>query len=203
MEDLAYILVLKLLFKNVELWIWAVYLPPNNHSVREELLNTLSENWDAPLYDHSNTEVLHILLGDFNETMDNLIDRLPPNNNLSSDFILKLQSLGMDDVCRLVYLDEPIFTHRQSTHNSTASQSCIDHIWISTTDKMALITFENHSTMDITNSHHNIISTRLDVSDAIRNNFQGTCITKQLDPPKKKIDYDKITHRFGNSSIRC
>ncbi|PKC52689.1 hypothetical protein RhiirA1_480927 [Rhizophagus irregularis] len=58
-----------------------------------------------------NTVVLHIVLGDFNDTIDNKIDCSPSTEQLGLQFLIQLSQLGLYDVCQALYLNTELFTH--------------------------------------------------------------------------------------------
>ncbi|RGB30759.1 hypothetical protein C1646_764962 [Rhizophagus diaphanus] len=81
-----------------------------------------------------NTVVLHVVLGDFNDIIDNKIDCLPSTEQPGSQFLIQLLQLGLYDVCRALYLNTELFTHEKWDKNkdksSPISRSRIDQIWI-------------------------------------------------------------------------
>ncbi|CAB4429024.1 unnamed protein product [Rhizophagus irregularis] len=78
--------------------------------------------------------ILHVVLGDFNDTIDNKIDRSPSTEQPGSQFLIQLSQLGLYDVCRALYPDTELFTHEKWDKNkdksNPISRSRIDQIWI-------------------------------------------------------------------------
>ncbi|EXX56414.1 hypothetical protein RirG_216500 [Rhizophagus irregularis DAOM 197198w] len=152
-----------------------------------------------------NTVVLHVGLGDFNDTINNRIDRSPSTGQPGSQFLIQLLQLGLYDVCRSLYPDAEIFTHEKWDKNKSKSgpisKSRIDQIWITHKPDVIPVEFSVHSSQMITNSHHSIISTTLNISGFIRNNFRH-CVPDQLQDPdlgdkhqnKRIVDFSKITN---------
>ena len=152
-----------------------------------------------------NTVVLHIVLGDFNDTINNRIDRSPSTGQPGSQFLIQLSQLGLYDVCRSLYPDAEIFTHEKWDKNKSKSgpisKSRIDQIWITHEPNVIPVEFSVHSSQMITNSHHSIISTTLNISGFIRNNFWH-CVPDQLQDSdlgdkhqnKRIVDFSKITN---------
>ncbi|CAB5394693.1 unnamed protein product [Rhizophagus irregularis] len=152
-----------------------------------------------------NTVVLHVVLGDFNDTINNRIDRSPSTGQPGSQFLIQLSQLGLYDVCRSLYPDAEIFTHEKWDKNKSKSgpisKSRIDQIWITHEPDVIPVEFSVHSSQMITNSHHSIISITLNISGFIRNNFRH-CVPDQLQDPdlgdkhqnKRIVDFSKITN---------
>jgi exonuclease III len=129
-----------------------------------------------------NTVVLHVVLGDFNDTIDNKIDRSPNTRQPGSQFFQQLSQIGLYDVCRSLYPDAAIFTHekwdKSKNESGPISKSRIDQIWITYEPDVIPIEFSVHSSQMITNSHHSIILTTLNISGFIKNNFRY-CVPNQ------------------------
>ncbi|PKC50102.1 hypothetical protein RhiirA1_487414, partial [Rhizophagus irregularis] len=105
-----------------------------------------------------NTVVLHIVLGDFNDTIDNKIDRSPSTEQPGSQFLIQLSQLGLYDVCRALYPDIELFTYEKWNKNKDKSSPIlrlrIDQIWITHEANVIPVEFSVHSSQMITNSHH-------------------------------------------------
>ncbi|PKK57508.1 hypothetical protein RhiirC2_797897 [Rhizophagus irregularis] len=188
-----------------EIWVWSIYAAPNNQNMRKNLIDELiiaMEGHDRSVH---NTVVLHVVLGDFNDTINNRIDRSPSTGQPGSQFLIQLSQLGLYDVCRSLYPDAEIFTHEKWDKNKSKSgpisKSRIDQIWITHEPDVIPVEFSVHSSQMITNSHHSIISTTLNISGFIRNNFRH-CVPDQLQDPdlgdkhqnKRIVDFSKITN---------
>ncbi|PKY60566.1 hypothetical protein RhiirA4_431220, partial [Rhizophagus irregularis] len=200
-----YILVVKFLFIQREIWVWSIYAAPNNQNMRKNLIDELiiaMEGHDRSVH---NTVVLHVVLGDFNDTINNRIDRSPSTGQPGSQFLMQLSQLGLYDVCRSLYPDAEMFTHEKWDKNKSKSgpisKSRIDQIWITHEPDVIPVEFSVHSSQMITNSHHSIISTTIDISGFIRNNFRH-CVPDQLQDSdlgdkhqnKRIVDFSKITN---------
>ncbi|PKY34085.1 hypothetical protein RhiirB3_453495 [Rhizophagus irregularis] len=123
---------------------------------------------------------------DFNDTINNKIDRSPSTEQPGSQFLIQLSQLGLYDVCRVLYPDAELFTHEKWNKNKNRSapisKSRIDQIWIIHEPDVISVEFLVHSLQMVTNSHHSIISTTLNISGFIRNNFWH-CVPDQLQDP--------------------
>ncbi|PKY58148.1 hypothetical protein RhiirA4_429498, partial [Rhizophagus irregularis] len=130
-----------------------------------------------------NTVVLHVVLGDFNDTIDNKIDRSPSTEQPGSQFLIQLMQLELYDVCQALYSDTELFTHEKWDKNKDKSRpisrSRIDQIWITHEADVIPVEFSVHSSQMITNSHHSIISTLVNISGFIKNNFRH-CVPDQI-----------------------
>ncbi|PKY35831.1 DNase I-like protein, partial [Rhizophagus irregularis] len=200
-----YILVVKFLFIQREIWVWSIYAAPNNQNMRKNLIDELIIAMEGHERSVHNTVVLHVVLGDFNDTINNRIDRSPSTGQPGSQFLIQLSQLGLYDVCRSLYPDAEIFTHEKWDKNKSKSgpisKSRIDQIWITHEPDVIPVEFSVHSSQMITNSHHSIISTTLNISGFIRNNFRH-CVPDQLQDPdlgdkhqnKRIVDFSKITN---------
>ncbi|CAB4413088.1 unnamed protein product [Rhizophagus irregularis] len=152
-----------------------------------------------------NTVVLHVVLGDFNDTIDNKIDRSPSTEQPGSQFLIQLSQLGLYDVCRALYLDTELFIHEKWNKNkdksSSISRSRIDQIWITHEADVIPVEFSVHSSQMITNSHYSIISTTINISEFIKNNFRH-CVPDQIqdlnlddkNQNNRIVDISKITN---------
>ncbi|CAB5368916.1 unnamed protein product [Rhizophagus irregularis] len=152
-----------------------------------------------------NTVVLHVVLGDFNDTIDNKIDRSSSTKQPGSQFLIQLAQLELYNVCRTLYPDTELFTHEKWDKNkdksSPISRSRIDQIWITHEADVIPVEFSVHSSQMITNSHHSIISTTVNISGFIKNNFRH-CVPDQtwdvnLDDRHQNnhiVDISKITN---------
>ncbi|CAB5391033.1 unnamed protein product [Rhizophagus irregularis] len=188
-----------------EIWVWSIYAAPNNQNMRKNLIDELIIAMEGHERSVHNTVVLHVVLGDFNDTINNRIDRSPSTGQPGSQFLIQLSQLGLYDVCRSLYPDAEIFTHEKWDKNKSKSgpisKSRIDQIWITHELDVIPVEFSVHSSQMITNSHHSIISTTLNISGFIRNNFRH-CVPDQLQDPdlgdkhqnKRIVDFSKITN---------
>ncbi|CAG8748869.1 466_t:CDS:2, partial [Rhizophagus irregularis] len=126
---------------------------------------------------------LHVVLGDFNDTIDNKIDRSPSTEQPGSQFLIQLAQLGLYDVCRALYPDTELFTYEKWDKNKDKSRpilrSRIDQIWITHEADIIPVEFSVHSSQMITNSHHSIISTTINILGFIKNNFRH-CVPDQI-----------------------
>ncbi|CAB4416101.1 unnamed protein product [Rhizophagus irregularis] len=200
-----YILVVKFLFIQREIWVWSIYATPNNQNMRKNLIEELKIAMEGHDRSVHNTVILHVVLGDFNDTINNKIDRSPSTGQPGSQFLIQLSQLGLYDVCRILYPDAELFTHEKWDKNKSKSgpisKSRIDQIWITHEPDVIPVEFSVHSSQMITNSHHSIISTTLNISGFIRNNFRH-CVPDQLQDPdledkhqnKHIVDFSKITN---------
>ncbi|CAG8777396.1 18140_t:CDS:1, partial [Rhizophagus irregularis] len=177
-----YIIIVKFLFIQREIWIWLIYAAPNNQDMRKSLIDKLKMAIEGHNRSIHNTVVLHIVLGDFSDTIDNKIDRSPSTEQPGSQFLIQLAQLGLYDVCRALYPDTELFTHEKWDKNkdksSHISRSRIDQIWITHEADVTPVEFSVHSSQMITNSHHSIISTTVNISGFIKNNFR-LCVPDQ------------------------
>ncbi|EXX62137.1 hypothetical protein GLOIN_2v1775230 [Rhizophagus irregularis DAOM 181602=DAOM 197198] len=125
-----YIIIVKFLFIQREIWIWLIYAAPNNQDMRKSLIDKLKMAIEGHNRSIHNTVVLHIVLGDFSDTIDNKIDRSPSTEQPGSQFLIQLAQLGLYDVCRALYPDTELFTHEKWDKNkdksSPISRSKID-----------------------------------------------------------------------------
>jgi hypothetical protein len=111
--------------------------------------------------------------------------------------------MGLYDVCRVLYPYTPLFTHEKWDKNKSTScpilKSRIDQIWITHEFDVIPVKFLTHSVQMITDSHHSIINTTLNISGFIRNNFKN-CVPDQdhdsdYKPQNKRIvDINNITN---------
>ncbi|EXX64498.1 hypothetical protein RirG_142120 [Rhizophagus irregularis DAOM 197198w] len=120
---------------------------------------------------------------DFNDTIDNKIDRSPSTEQPGSQFLIQLAQLGLYDVCRALYPDTELFTYEKWDKNKDKSRpilrSRIDQIWITHEADIIPVEFSVHSSQMITNSHHSIISTTINILGFIKNNFRH-CVPDQI-----------------------
>ncbi|RGB30729.1 hypothetical protein C1646_764929 [Rhizophagus diaphanus] len=143
--------------------------------------------------------------GDFNDIIDNKIDHLPSTEQPGSQFLIQLSQLELYDICRALYLDTELFTHEKWDKNkdksSPISRSRIDQIWITHEADVIPVEFSVHSSQMITNSHHSIISTTINISGFIKNNFRH-CVLDQIrdlnlddrNQNNRIVDISKITN---------
>uniref|UniRef100_U9V015 Uncharacterized protein n=1 Tax=Rhizophagus irregularis (strain DAOM 181602 / DAOM 197198 / MUCL 43194) TaxID=747089 RepID=U9V015_RHIID len=72
--------------------------------------------------------------GDFNDTINNRIDRSSSTGQPGSQFLIQLSQLGLYDVCRILYPDAELFIYEKWDKNKCKtgpiSKSRIDQIWI-------------------------------------------------------------------------
>ncbi|PKK64628.1 hypothetical protein RhiirC2_787248 [Rhizophagus irregularis] len=61
-------------FLQREIWVWSIYAAPNNQDMRKSLIDELKMAMEGHNRSVHNTIVLHIVLGDFNNTINNKID---------------------------------------------------------------------------------------------------------------------------------
>ncbi|CAB5378744.1 unnamed protein product [Rhizophagus irregularis] len=163
--------------------IWSIYATPNNQDMRKNLIDKLKMAIEGHNRSIHNTVVLHIVLGDFNDTIDNKIDRSPSTEQPGSQFLIQLSQLGLYDVCRALYPDIELFTYEKWNKNKDKSSPIlrlrIDQIWITHEANVIPVEFSVHSSQMITNSHHSIISTTVNISEFIKNNFRY-CVPDQI-----------------------
>ncbi|GET53518.1 hypothetical protein GLOIN_2v1775230 [Rhizophagus irregularis DAOM 181602=DAOM 197198] len=114
--------------------------------MRKNLIDELKMAIEGHNRSIHNTVVLHVVLGDFNDTIDNKIDHSPSTEQPGSQFLIQL---------------------------------AIDQIWITHEADVIPVEFSVHSSQMITNSHHSIISTMVNISGFIKNNFQH-CVPDQI-----------------------
>uniref|UniRef100_U9TGX9 Reverse transcriptase domain-containing protein n=1 Tax=Rhizophagus irregularis (strain DAOM 181602 / DAOM 197198 / MUCL 43194) TaxID=747089 RepID=U9TGX9_RHIID len=193
--------------------VWSIYAAPNDQDMRKSLIDELKMAMEGHNRSVHNTIILHIVLGDFNDTINNKIDRSPSTRQPGSQFLIQLSQLGLYDVCRVLYPDAELFTHEKWNKNKNRSapisKSRIDQIWITYEPDVIPVEFLLHSLQMVTNSHHSIISTTLNISGFIRNNFRH-CVPDQLQDPdlhqdkhivdirdEKNTDGEKIKRRFN------
>ncbi|PKK57803.1 hypothetical protein RhiirC2_797372 [Rhizophagus irregularis] len=97
-----------------EIWIWSIYVVSNNQDIRKNLIDELKMAIKGHINRSiHNTIVLHVVLDDFNDIIDNKIDRSPNTKQPESQFLIQLLQLGLYDVCRALYLDTELFTHEK------------------------------------------------------------------------------------------
>ncbi|CAG8733059.1 11725_t:CDS:2 [Rhizophagus irregularis] len=182
--------------------VWSIYAAPNDQDMRKSLIDELKMAMEGHNRSVHNTIILHIVLGDFNDTINNKIDRSPSTRQPGSQFLIQLSQLGLYDMCRVLYLDAELFTHekwdKNKNRSAPISKSRIDQIWITYEPDVIPVEFLLHSLQMVTNSHHSIISTTLNISGFIRNNFRH-CVPDQLQDPdlhqdKRIVDISKITN---------
>ncbi|RGB29197.1 hypothetical protein C1646_766911 [Rhizophagus diaphanus] len=95
------------------------------------------------------------------------------------------------------YLDAELFTHEKWNKNKSKSdpisKSRIDQIWITHEPDVIPVEFSVHLSQMVTNSHYSIISTTIDISGFIRNNFWHYVPDQLQDPDlgDKKICKDQ------------
>ncbi|EXX74278.1 hypothetical protein RirG_052600 [Rhizophagus irregularis DAOM 197198w] len=197
-----YIIIAKFLFVQREIWVWSIYAAPNDQDMRKSLIEELKMVMEGHNRSVHNTVVLHVVLGDFNDMINNKIDRSPSTRQPGSQFLIQLSQLGLYDVCRVLYPDAELFTHekwdKNKNRSASISKSRIDQIWITYEPDVIPVEFLVHSSQMTTNSHHSIISTTLNISGFIRNNFRH-CVPDQLQDPdlhqdKRIVDISKMTN---------
>ncbi|CAB5387718.1 unnamed protein product [Rhizophagus irregularis] len=91
-----YIIIVKFLSIQREIWIWSIYAASNNQDMRKNLIDELKMTIEGHNRSIHNTVVLHVVLGDFNDIIDNKIDRSPSTEQPGSQFLIQLAQL---DVC--------------------------------------------------------------------------------------------------------
>ncbi|RGB35208.1 hypothetical protein C1646_759583 [Rhizophagus diaphanus] len=160
----------KFLFVQREIWVWSIYAASNDQDIRKSLIEELKMAIERYNRSVHNTVVLHVL--------------------------------GLYDVCRVLYPDAELFTYekwdKNKNRSAPISKSRIDQIWITHEPDVIPVEFLVHSLQMITNSHHSIISTILNISGFIRNNFRH-CVPDQLQDPdlhqdKHIVNISKITN---------
>ena len=74
-------MMIKLLFKNLELWLWVIYAAPSDASILEDTFKVISTEArkDTP------NRRIQLITGDWNKTFDSFLDRSPPNNQNNKD----------------------------------------------------------------------------------------------------------------------
>ncbi|PKK55575.1 hypothetical protein RhiirC2_802037 [Rhizophagus irregularis] len=60
----------------------------------------------------TNTVVLHVVLKDFNDIIDNKIDCSPSTEQPGLQFLIQLSQLGLYDIYQALYLNTELFTMR-------------------------------------------------------------------------------------------
>ncbi|EXX61820.1 hypothetical protein RirG_167630 [Rhizophagus irregularis DAOM 197198w] len=200
-----YIIIAKFLFVQREIWVWSIYATSNDQDMRKSLINELKIAMEGHNRSVHNTIVLHIVLGDFNDTINNKIDRSPSTGQPGSQFLIQLSQLGLYDMCRVLYPDAELFTHEKWDKNknksASISKSRIDQIWITHEPDVIPVEFLVHSSQMITNSHHSIILTTLNISGFIRNNF-WYCVPDQLQDPDLHQDKHIVDIKGVNYKIQ-
>ncbi|PKY53074.1 hypothetical protein RhiirA4_471096 [Rhizophagus irregularis] len=94
-----YIIVAKFLFVQREIWVWSIYAAPNNQDMRKSLIEELKMAMEGHNRSVHNTVILHVVLSDFNDTINNKIDQSPSTGQSESQFLIQLSQLGLYDVC--------------------------------------------------------------------------------------------------------
>ncbi|CAB5382748.1 unnamed protein product [Rhizophagus irregularis] len=176
---------------------------------------------------HPETNELTIEEGDFQKDQDNIeeVVKVLTNEESVNEFLARQRLRFVKgklndqetknsmsyDVCRILYLDAELFTHEKWDKNKCKtgpiSKSRIDQIWITHEPDVIPVEFSVHSSQMVTNSHHSIISTTLNISGFIKNNFRY-CVPDQLQDPvlgnkqqnkrdEKYTDGEEIKRRFN------
>ncbi|CAB4431604.1 unnamed protein product [Rhizophagus irregularis] len=145
-----------------------------------------------------NTVVLHVVLGDFNDTINNRIDRSPSTGQPGSQFLIQLSQLGLYDVCRNLYPDAEMFTHKKWDKNKSKSgpisKSRIDQIWITHEPDVIPVEF---SDSDLGDKHQN----KRIVDFSKITNVQWENFTETLDREIEAWDFQQLIDGF-NSEIQ-
>jgi len=193
-----YIIIAKFLFVQREIWVWSIYAASNDQDMRKSLIEELKMAMEGHNQSVHNTVIMHVVLGDFNDTINNKIDRSPSTGQPGFQFLIQLSQLGLYDMCRALYPDAELFTHEKWDKNKIDQILSQNQIWITHEPDVIPVEFLVRSSQMITNSHHSIISTTLNISGFIRNNFRH-CVPDQLQDPdlhqdKRIVDISKITN---------
>ena len=91
-----YLMAVKFLFKNLELWVWIIYAAPSEPSMLQDSLSIIEEVGK----EHSSQPRLHIVMGDWNLSIDGFLDREPPNSSHNLNKCSKLIDSNIHDVYR-------------------------------------------------------------------------------------------------------
>ncbi|GBB91148.1 hypothetical protein RclHR1_01830007 [Rhizophagus clarus] len=159
---------IKLLFSKLKIWIWAVYAAPQNKQSILSEVSTLIRN-DICNQKNLNQQILHLVTGDFNETLDPVMNRFSvsshannSNNSNNSTFFSELIRLRFSDSLRNISSTDHQYTYRH-TNGSTLSR--IDYIWVSDIQDVICRKYESVDITDITHSDHNLVLTELYLGD--------------------------------------
>jgi hypothetical protein len=82
-----YIIIAKFLFIRKEIWVWSIYAAPNDQDIKNKLISELEAAIGGQERVINNTIILHVILGDFNDTFDNKIDRSPSTSQPCFPFL--------------------------------------------------------------------------------------------------------------------
>ncbi|GBC36358.2 ribonuclease HI, putative [Rhizophagus irregularis DAOM 181602=DAOM 197198] len=139
---------------------------------------------------------------DFNDTINNRIDRSPSTGQPGSQFLIQLSQLGLYDVCRSLYPDAEIFTHEKWNKNKSKSgpisKSRIDQIWITHEPDVIPVEFshcvpDQLQDPDLEDKHQN----KRIVDFSKITNVQWENFTKTLDREIEAWDFQQLIDGFN------
>ena len=156
-----YMIEVRLYFRQLELVIIGVYIPPNDKLISKKIQQKIVE---IITNRKRHTEI--VILGDFNHTVDNILDRQHPQTTsykrLPIFNWLKRQDFA--DSYRSLHPKEKMYTW--SNHEAATR---IDYIWLSETLASGLQKATIEEAENLTDSDHKILITEIWVGHVIAN----------------------------------
>ncbi|GBB97960.1 hypothetical protein RclHR1_31030001, partial [Rhizophagus clarus] len=191
--------------------IWAVYAAPQNKQSILSEVSTLIRN-DICNQKNLNQQILHLVTGDFNETLDPVMDRFSvsshandSNNSNNSTFFSELIRLRFSDSLQNISSTDRQYTYRHTNKNTL---SRIDYIWVSDIQDVICRKYESVDITDITHSDHNLVLTELYLGDFLSINRRRTHINTHIQLEDQYysqmiIEKDKITNEIWINFQHC
>jgi hypothetical protein len=189
-------LEVRLFFKQLELVVLGVYIPPNDKSINKKIQQRIIK---VVTNRKRYTEV--IILGDFNHTVDNILDRQHPqtSNYKKLPIFSWLKRQNFIDSYRTLHPTEEAYTW---SNQETATR--IDYIWLSETLAAGLQNAKIEEAEGLTDSDHKIITTEIWIEHIIANcseaniKRKGQTRTIYLYEEAKQEDWENYARELQN-----
>ena len=149
-----FMIVARFYFRNMELVIIAIYIPPNNGSEMDKVLNEITS-----IFNKRNIRTHIVILGDFNCIVDLELDKISESragNHRVSKIHRWLSKNDFIDAFRFLHP-----TEREVTWSNSQSGTRIDQIWVSENLMESLTTAEILDMQFVTCSDHKATSMSL------------------------------------------
>ena len=160
-----YMISIRMYFKQLELVIIGVYIPPNDKITSRRIQQKLVE-----MVSGRKQQEQFIILGDFNHTVDNILDRQNPQpvNYKRLPIFNWLKKQEFADTYRRLHPDS-----RRYTWSNNEAATRVDYIWVSEDLAAGLQSAEIDEAEGLTESDHEIIKAEIWVGHVTANNSKA------------------------------